>query len=86
MKEEIKNLNISAVYPRFCTIYKTMLSYCSKLQEFTGTKNQKFQREIKEGKCFVKMCKCDSQTLRFFNEQEASELLFSSLLGIEIPL
>ena len=86
MKEEIKNLNTSAVYLRFCTIYKTMLSYCSKLQEFTGTKNKKFQREIKEGKCVVKMCKCDSQTLRFFNEQEASELLFSSLLGIEIPL
>ena len=41
IKEEIKNLNTSAVYQRFRSIYKTMLSYCSKLQEFTETKNQK---------------------------------------------
>ena len=40
-KEEIKNLNTSTAYQRFCSIYKTMLSYCSKLQEFTETKNQK---------------------------------------------
>ena len=35
MKEAIKNIKTSAVYQRFQSIYKTMLSYCLKCRKNT---------------------------------------------------
>ena len=41
MKKEIKNLKLNQVYRRFCSIYKTMLSYCFKCRKGTESKNPK---------------------------------------------
>ena len=62
-----------------------MLSYCWKCRKNTESKNPNVAR-AKNGRIILlsKCAVCDSKTLKFIKEQEASVLLSS--LGIKTPL
>ena len=61
-----------------------MLSYCLKCGKNTESKNQTAVRTKKRRRMLLsKRAVCDSQNLKFIEEQEASGLLSS--LGIKTP-
>ena len=68
MKEEIKNLKTQSKF-----IYKTMLSYCLRVEKIHG-------RIFLLSKCAA----CDSKKSKFIKQQETSGLLRT--LGIKTPL
>ena len=73
MKEEIKNIETSAVHQRFQFIYKAVLSYCLECRKKADGRNPKIA-EANKGR----LSKCaarDSKKLKFIKEQEASGLL-----------
>ena len=62
-----------------------MLSYCLKCRKNTNVKAQKLKNKKWKNDDYIKICSLWEKKLKFYKEQEASELLHN-LPGIELPI